>query len=107
MYLQVETYYLPFFFWHLRTMGDLRWHVGSDFTDVNADALVITQGTPGIGEEGGYLPAGFVGSRYSVTQRWLPTELESPGALLRWMLYRERQQKSGGHSRCGERSDFG
>lgn len=96
VYLQVETFYQPFFFWHLRTMGDLRWHVGSDFTDVNADALVITQGTPGIGEEGGYLPAGFVGSRYSVTQRWLPTELESPGALLRWMLYRERQQKSGG-----------
>lgn len=96
VYVQVETLYLPFFFWHLRSMGDLRWHPGTDFTDVSADALVITQGTPGIGEEGDLLPAGFVGSSYSVTQRWLPTELKSPGALLRWMLYRERQRKSGG-----------
>ena len=96
VYLQVESSYLPFFFWHLRSMGDLRWHPGTDFTDVSADALVITQGISGNGEGRDLLPAGFVGSSYSVTQRWLPTRLESPGALLRWMLYRERQQKSGG-----------
>ena len=96
VYLQVEYSYLPFFYWNLRSMRDLRWHPGIDLTGVEADALVVTQGTSGNGGDSDMLPAGFVGSSYSVTQRWLPTELESPGAVLRWMLYRERQQIPGG-----------
>ncbi|MCY4079717.1 MAG: hypothetical protein OXF54_05700 [Caldilineaceae bacterium] len=95
VYLQVEYSYLPFFYWNLRSMRDLRWHPGIDLTGVEADALVVTQGTSGNGGDSDMLPAGFVGSSYSVTQRWLPTELESPGAVLRWMLYRERQQIPG------------
>lgn len=96
IYLQVEYSYLPFFYWHLRTMRDLRWHPGIDLTGIETDALVVTQGTSGNEGNRNLLPAGFVGSSYTVTQRWLPTELESPGALLRWMLYRERQQIAGG-----------
>lgn len=95
VYLQVEYSYLPFFYWNLRSMRDLRWHPGIDLTGVEADALVVTHGTSGNGGDSDMLPAGFVGSSYSVTQRWLPTELESPGAVLRWMLYRERQQIPG------------
>ena len=91
VYLQVEYSHLPFFYWHLQAMGDLRWHPGIDLTGVEADALVVSRGTPGNRGEWDLLPTGFVGSSYSVTQRWLPTELESTGALLRWMLYRERQ----------------
>ena len=96
VYLQVEYSYLPFFHWHLRTMRDLRWHPGVDLTGVEADALIVTQGATGDGGNHDRLPAGFVGSSYSVTQRWLPTELKSPGDLLRWMLFRERQQVPGG-----------
>lgn len=96
VYLQVEYSYLPFFYWHLRAMRDLRWNPGIDLTGVETDALVVTQGTSGNGGNHDLLPTGFVGSSYSVTQVWLPTELESPGALLRWMLYRERQQIPGG-----------
>jgi len=95
VYLQVEYSHLPFFYWHLRDMSDLRWHPGIDLTGVEAEALVVSRGTPGNGEEWDLLPAGFVGSSYSVTQSWLPTELESTGALIRWMLYRERRQVPG------------
>ena len=96
VYLQVEYSHLPFFLWHLRAMRDLRWHPGFDLTGVEADALVISQGTAGAGGEQYPLPAGFVGSSYTVTQRWLPTELQSPAGLLRWMLYRERRNSPGG-----------
>lgn len=95
VYLQVEYSHLPFFFWHLRTMSDLRWHPGNDLTGVEAGAMVVSRGRPGIESDLAVLPADFVGSSYSVTQRWLPTELESTGALLRWMLFRERQQVAG------------
>ena len=96
VYLQVEQSHLPFFLWHLRAMRDVRWHPGFDLTGVEANALIVSQGTPGSGGEGYPLPPGFVGSSYAVTQRWLPTELESPAGLMRWMLYRERQQRGGG-----------
>ena len=96
VYLQVEYSRLPFFLWHLRAMRDVRWHPGIDLTGVEADALVIAQGTAGIGEEQDPLPAGFVGSSYVVTQRWLPTELQGTAGLLRWMLYRERHRSPGG-----------
>ena len=90
VYLQVEYSHLPFFLWHLRAMRDVRWRPGIDLTGVEADALVVSQSA-----ERDLLPAGFVGSSYAVTQRWLPTELESPARLLRWMLYRERKQIPG------------
>jgi len=96
VYLQVDYSHLPFFFWHLRAMRDLRWHPGIELTDVEEGALVVTQGGAGTEGESNQLPANYVGSRYSVTERWLPTELESPGALLRWMLFRERKQIAGG-----------
>ena len=96
VYLQVDYSHLPFFFWHLRAMRDLRWHPGLELKEVEQDALVVTQGGAGTEGEWDQLPVSFVGSSYSVTQRWLPTELESPGALLRWMLFREKRRISGG-----------
>ena len=96
VYLQVDYSHLPFFFWHLRAMRDLRWHPGIELKEVEQDALVVTQVGAGTTGEWDQLPVSFVGSRYSVTERWLPTELERPGALLRWMFFRERQQISGG-----------
>ncbi|MYC96741.1 MAG: hypothetical protein F4X14_17375 [Caldilineaceae bacterium SB0661_bin_32] len=96
VYLQVDQSRLPFFFWHLRAMRDVRWRPGLELTEVEEEALIVTQGGAGPESDRDQLPDSFVGSRYSVTERWLPTELERPGALLRWMLFRERQQISGG-----------
>ncbi len=96
VYLQVDYSHLPFFFWHLRAMRDLRWRPGIELKEVEQNALVVTQGGAGTAGDWDHLPVSFVGSRYSVTERWLPTEFERPGALLRWMLFRERQQISGG-----------
>lgn len=96
VYLQVNNSRLPFFLWHLRAMRDLRWRPGIELKEVEQDALVVTQDGVGTAEEWDQLPGSFVGSRYSVTERWLPTAFERPGALLRWMLFRERQQISGG-----------
>ena len=94
VYLQARSSDLPFLVWHLRYMRDLRWRPGIELTEVEADALIVSRA--GEWGEGERLPEQFVGSRYTVTQRWLPTELESLGALLRWMLFRERQQGPGG-----------
>ncbi|MDE0139830.1 MAG: glycosyltransferase family 39 protein [Caldilineaceae bacterium] len=96
VYLQVDYSHLPFFLWHLRAVRDLRWHPGIKLKDVEEGALVVTQGGAATEGEGSQLPVNFVGSKYSVTERWLPTEIEHPGALLRWMLFRERMRISGG-----------
>ena len=96
VYLKVDQSHLPFLFWHLRAMRDLRWRPGLELMEVEEEALIVTQGGAGPESDRDQLPDSFVGSRYSVTERWLPTELERPGALLRWMLFRERQQISGG-----------
>ncbi len=97
VYLQVQYSELPFFVWHLREMRDLRWRPGMQLAEVEAEALIVSQGADWVERKGDELPENFVGSSYAVTQRWLPTELESLGALLRWMLYRERQRGPGGN----------
>lgn len=95
VYLQVQSSHLPFFVWHLRGMRDLRWQPGLGFSQVDDSALVVTQASArGEGEQV-QLPANFVGSSYTVTQLWLPTELEDLGPQLRWMLFRERQRSPG------------
>ena len=96
VYLQVESSELPFIGWHLRAMRDLRWRPGIELTEVEAEALIVSQG--GVWSEGerDKLPENFVGSVYAVTQRWLPTEWQSLGELLRWTLFRERQQGASG-----------
>ena len=96
VYLQVKSSHLPFFAWHLRAMRDLRWHPGLKMSDLSDNALVVSQ--PAGAREGKpiNLPTSFIGSSYTATQRWLPTDLVGVGPRLRWILFRERRDGSEG-----------
>ena len=96
VYLHIDSSHLPFFGWHLRDMRKLQWQPGLDLANVEENALVVTQASAWREGERAQLPPSFIGSSYSVTQRWLPTEIDDLGARLRWMLYRERQLSPGG-----------
>ena len=91
VYLQIDSANVPYFVWHLRDMRSLHWQPGLDFSNIDVSALVVTQASPPGEGERAQLPANFIGSSYTVTQRWLPTELEQLGERLRWMFFRERQ----------------
>ena len=96
VYLHTDFSHLPFFVWHLRDMRNLKWHSGLDLTKVDENALVVTLASAWGEGERAQLPASFIGSSYTATQRWLPTELENLGARLRWMFFREKQLSPGG-----------
>ncbi len=96
VYLHIDSSHLPFFGWHLRDMRNLQWQPGLDLANVEENALVVTQASAWGEGERAQLPASFIGSSYTATQRWLPTELENLGARLRWMFFREKQQSPGG-----------
>ena len=88
VYLLVGPRLQPFFAWHLRAMRHLRWQTTFDVSELGEDALVVS-------EPGTFtlrLPGDFIGSSYTVEERWLPTDAVGLGPRLRWMLYRERQQ---------------
>jgi hypothetical protein len=99
----------PVLGWYLRNLRNLRWVLAPEVeTPGEESPLVITQGENADDAE----LAGYMGSRYTVRARWLPTLLltsettATPGefgplqrlsqawgdwlrALLRWMIYRE------------------
>jgi len=105
VYLQVDSSQLPYFVWHLRNMRRLHWQPGLDFSKVDESALVVTQAIALGDGERAQLPASFIGSSYTVTQRWLPTDLEDLGARLRWMFFRERQLRPEGPP-AGQEADL-
>lgn len=78
----------PLVGWYLRSMRHLRF---VDAIDPNAladpAALVITGSDEQV--ETLSLPAGYVGSRYPVLQRWSPVELSGFGPRIRWVALRE------------------
>ena len=96
VHLLVKTSHLPFFAWHLRSMRDLRWQPGLNISQLDDNALVVSQ--PGAGRQGEQIsfPRRFIGSSYTATQRWLPTDLVGLGPRLRWILFRERENGSDG-----------
>lgn len=70
--------------WYLRDMRKLRFVQGVNPAELSdSNVLVVADEAAG-----NSLPGGYVGSRYPILQRWLPTEL-SGGPLLRWILLRE------------------
>lgn len=74
----------PLLGWYLRKMRKLRFVQGVNPAELS-DSKVLVVADEAAGNS---LPGGYVGSRYPIVQRWLPTEL-SGGPLLRWMLLRE------------------
>ncbi len=106
VYLLVGPQLQPFLAWHLRAMRHVRWPASIEASDgaishppdivapfdsaLDEHALIVSE--PGFGQAPLRLPDDFIGSSYSVTQHWLPTDLIDVGPRLRWTLYRERQQ---------------
>lgn len=86
VYLLVPPDLQPLLGWHLRQMRYLRWQTGVDPAALDGRSLVI-------GPAGATLrlPDDFIGSSYTVTQRWLPTDLTGTVPRLRWALYREQR----------------
>ena len=77
-------------------MRDLRWGAGISLAEIEENAFYIVPAGTWDEQDRARLPEGFIGSSYSTTQRWLPTELNNLGDLARWMLFRERRHHSGG-----------
>jgi hypothetical protein len=71
--------------WNLRSMRQL------GFVDGVNPALLTDPAGLVIGDEAtaSSLPGGYVGSRYPVLERWLPTDLIGAGPTARWILLRE------------------
>ena len=95
VYLQVESSTLPYYGWNLRAMRDLRWGSGISLAEIEENAFYIVSAGTWDEQDRARLPEEFIGSSYSTTQRWLPTELNNLGDLARWMLFRERRHHSG------------
>ncbi len=96
VYLQAESAELPYYGWTLRAMRNLRLQTGINLAEVEEGALIVVPvGAWGAGERA-QLPGGYIGSSYTTIERWLPTELDRLGDLVRWMLFRERRNFSGG-----------
>lgn len=95
VYLQAESAELPYYGWTLRAMRNLRLQTGINPAEVEEGALIVVPvGAWGAGERA-QLPGGYIGSSYTTIERWLPTELDRLGNLMRWMLFRERRNYSG------------
>jgi hypothetical protein len=84
---QVDRELQPLIGWHLRFVRDLRFVDVVDASLVNRRTFVISQA-----DAEPILPVNMIGSRYAVSSRWLPTELEGWDARLRWYLFRELRE---------------
>ena len=96
VYLEVASSELPYLGWNLRAMRDLRWQALINPAEVEENAVIIVSAGVWGEERRDQLPAGYIGSKYSATQTWLPTELDNLGDLMRWALFRERRHHAGG-----------
>lgn len=88
LYLLVRPQVQPFYAWHLRTMRHIRWGPDSDPMALDASALVVRDAGASL-----HVADDFIGSSYSVIQRWLPTDLAGLSQHLLWALYGERPHK--------------
>jgi hypothetical protein len=84
VFVQVDPELRPLLGWYLRTLRELYFVGAVDVARLNDQTFVISQ--PG---EVVTLPADFIGSHYAVSGFWLPTELDSTIARVRWWLFRE------------------
>ncbi|MBX2999727.1 MAG: hypothetical protein KF893_14505 [Caldilineaceae bacterium] len=84
---QVDRELQPLIGWHLRFIRDLRFVDAIDPSLVNRRTFVISQ--PNVEP---LLSVNMVGSRYALSSRWLPTELDNWNAQLRWYLFRELRE---------------
>jgi hypothetical protein len=84
VFVQAGPELRPLLGWHLRSLKNLSFVGAVDPTGIDEQTFVISQ--PG---ELLALPADFIGSHYAVSSLWLPTELDSAFARLRWWLFRE------------------
>ncbi len=84
----------PILGWYLREMNDLRWVLAPEVVQAfDRSPLVITpaQNPP-------TLPDGYIGSDYRIRQSWLPSDLSTTQARLRWLLYQKAPATRTGES---------